>query len=87
MLFVLTQQMTSSIQIPDDAVVFCRRIRPEQEIFGFKDDGIYEIIVSGGGMKEIRLGKYRYRERVLLILCKISQARCKERGHFMMPLS
>lgn len=87
MLFVLTQQMTSSIQIPDDAVVFCRRIRPEYEIFGFRDDGLYEIVVGGGGIKETRLGEYRYRERVLLILCKISEARCKERGHFMMPPS
>lgn len=92
MLFVITQESTMSVPVPDDATVCVTSVRTEQQLWGCSKDGIYEITVNytphaqRGERTEIRLGYYREREKALAVLCQLSEARCKDRGHFVMPL-
>lgn len=81
MLFVTTQKLTQSIPIPDNAHVYVRRIN--NNCFGV--DVVLTPWADREDSKDTQLGWYETRDKAISVLCKLSEARCAERGHFVMP--
>lgn len=81
MLFVTIQRLTQSIPIPDNAHVYVRRISNDC----FSVDVVLTPWAGREDSKETRLGLYETRDKAVSVLCKLSEARCAERGHFVMP--